>query len=163
MATVTDAPKIAELQLSNWQHTHPAIAQRLNRENVQSQWAHAITLQEAGGRVLVCESDGALVGVAAIEFEQEIGHLSLLEVAPEFRRQLFGSRLLNAVADIAHKTGCLQLRTWLNEDQKEGKLFLESIGWAATGATRTVSTETAEIGTPELTDHQIELTTSLAT
>lgn len=168
LANATDAPAIADLQITNWQRSHPAIAKLLDHEDVQSQWADAITRHSGSGRVLVCERGGAVVGVAAIEFGREAGRLSLLEVEPAVRRQLIGSRLLNAVADIAAQAGCLRLSAWLSTDQSGGRLFLESTGWVTSGATRTVSTDTEEKGQhgeeeTGFTEDQQELTTSLAT
>jgi N-acetylglutamate synthase-like GNAT family acetyltransferase len=160
LAHATDANEIAELQMANWHIEHPAVARLLDPRDVQTQWEQAIT-NHGSGRVLVCERNGTLVGVAAVEFKGETGLLSLLEVAPSVRRELIGSRLLNAVADIASQTGCFHLRAWLTTRQNDGKLFLESTGWAATGLTRTVRTETGVTGGSELTDQQIELFTSL--
>ena len=162
MANATDSDQITHLQITNWKLSHPEIAHLLDAEDVQSQWAHAITDQGARGRVLICERDGILVGVAAVEFDQDIGHLSLIEVAPDLRRTLIGSRLLNAAADLAHKSGCMRLNCWLNEDQHDGRLFLESTGWGISGASRTLGTVTDD---PDRTvvAHQIELTTSLET
>ncbi|MBT4948555.1 MAG: GNAT family N-acetyltransferase [Candidatus Nanopelagicales bacterium] len=162
LANATDSDQITHLQITNWKLSHPEIAHLLDAEDVQSQWAHAITDQGARGRVLICERDGILVGVAAVEFDQDIGHLSLIEVAPDLRRTLIGSRLLNAAADLAHKSGCMRLNCWLNEDQHDGRLFLESTGWGISGASRTLGTVTDD---PDRTvvAHQIELTTSLET
>ena len=162
LANATDSDQITHLQITNWKLSHPEIAHLLDAEDVQSQWAHAITDQGARGHVLICERDGILVGVAAVEFDQDIGHLSLIEVAPDLRRTLIGSRLLNAAADLAHKSGCMRLNCWLNEDQHDGRLFLESTGWGISGASRTLGTVTDD---PDRTvvAHQIELTTSLET
>ena len=162
LANATDSDQITHLQITNWKLSHPEIAHLLDAEDVQSQWAHAITDQGARGRVLICERDGILVGVAAVEFDPDIGHLSLIEVAPDLRRTLIGSRLLNAAADLAHKSGCMRLNCWLNEDQHDGRLFLESTGWGISGASRTLGTVTDD---PDRTvvAHQIELTTSLET
>ena len=162
LANATDSDQITHLQITNWKLSHPEIAHLLDAEDVQSQWAHAITDQGARGRVLICERDGILVGVAAVEFDQDIGHLSLIEVAPDLRRTLIGSRLLNAAAALAHKSGCMRLNCWLNEDQHDGRLFLESTGWGISGASRTLGTVTDD---PDRTvvAHQIELTTSLET
>ena len=162
LANATDSDQITHLQITNWKLSHPEIAHLLDAEDVQSQWAHATTDQGARGRVLICERDGILVGVAAVEFDQDIGHLSLIEVAPDLRRTLIGSRLLNAAADLAHKSGCMRLNCWLNEDQHDGRLFLESTGWGISGASRTLGTVTDD---PDRTvvAHQIELTTSLET
>ena len=159
MADDTDSHKIAELQITNWRLSHPDIARLLKHKHVQSQWSHAITDQGANGRVLICERNGVLVGVAAVEFEQEIGHLSLMEVAPDLRRGLIGSRLLNAVADLAQRSGCLRLISWINENQHDGQMFLESSGWSVTGATRTLGTESGDPNSVVVA--QIELTTSL--
>jgi GNAT superfamily N-acetyltransferase len=162
LADATDSDKISWLQITNWKRSHPEIAHLLDHEDVQSQWAHAITDQGTRGRVIICERDGVLVGVAAIEFDQEIGHLSLIEVAPDLRRALIGSRLLNAAADLAHRSGCVRLSCWLNEDQHDGQLFLESTGWGVSGATRTLSTAIDDPDSAVVVD-QIELTTSLKT
>lgn len=169
MANATDAQGITQLQISNWRLTHSVLAQSLDPREVESAWAQAITIYSDLGRVLVCERDGTLVGVTAIEFQGELGLISLLEVAPAVRRQLIGARLVNAVADIAGQAGCRHMSLWLNNNQSEAKKFFESIGWAPSGATRIVSVDLAEspdtrdlqIPGSELTEQQYELTTLL--
>lgn len=167
LAAATDSANIIDLQLTNWRLTHPALAELINREDAQSQWEQSITSQSDKGRVLICERNGTLVGVAAVEFDREVGLLSLLEVEPLARRQLVGARLLNAAADIASQAGCLELSAWLSADHLGGRQFLESTGWVSTGATRTVSThlwdEDPSDEGGELTEDQVEFTTSLAT
>ncbi len=173
LANATDAQRISQLQISNWQLTHSVVAQSLDPGDVESAWAQAITIHGDLGRVLVCERDGTLVGVIAIEFQGELGLISLLEVAPEVRRQLIGARLLNAVADIAGQAGCRHMSLWLNDDQSIAKKFFESMGWALSGATRTVSMDLTDLADmtdlidpqildSELTEQQCELTTSLS-
>jgi N-acetylglutamate synthase-like GNAT family acetyltransferase len=163
LANATDACAITQLQLSNWQLTHTELAQSLVPKDVESAWTQAITIQGDIGRVLVCERDGVLVGFAAIEFSGEVGLVSLLEVAPDVRRQLIGARLLNAVADIALQAGCRHMSLWLNTEQSGGQEFFESMGWALSGATRIVSTgtKTPDSDLTEFTEEEYELTTSL--
>lgn len=169
LANATDARDISRLQISNWRLTHSDLAQSLDPGQVESAWAQAITIYGDLGRVLVCERDGILVGVIALEFQGELGLISLLEVSPEVRRQLIGARLLNAVADIAGQAGCQHMSLWLNKDQSDARKFFESMGWAQSGATRTVSADLTEFTDPkdpqipssELTEHQYELTTLL--
>ena len=163
MANATDAPRITQLQISNWQLSVPEVAQKLIPAEVESKWAQAITFHGDIGRVLVCEREGNLIGIAAIEFSGEASLLSLLEVAPEFRRQLVGARLINAVADLAQQAGCHHMTLWLNVDQTDAQLFFESMGWAPSGATRTVSSsDLNEHPQPELTEQQREFTTNLS-
>jgi len=162
LARATDAPRITNLQMENWRISHPEIARLLIPAEVQLQWTQAITNDGARGRVLVCERDHIMVGVAVVEFDGEMGTLTLLEVEPAARRQLVGARLLNAVADIAATAGCLQLCAWLTADQMAGKKFLESTGWVNSGASRTVSTDPGESANSALRTDQIEWTTALA-
>lgn len=173
LANATDALGITQLQISNWQLTRSVLAQSLNLGDVELAWAQAITIHGNLGRVLVCEREGTLVGVIAIEFQGESGLISLLEVAPEVRRQLIGARLLNAVADIAGQAGCRRMSLWLNDDQSDAQKFFESMGWALSGATRTVSADLADLADlmnttepqmpgSELTEQQYELITSLS-
>jgi N-acetylglutamate synthase-like GNAT family acetyltransferase len=161
LANATDARAITQLQLSNWLHSHAELAQSLVAKDVESAWVQAITIQSDLGRVLVCERDGILVGVAAIEFLGGIGQISLLEVAPETRRQLIGARLVNAVADIALQAGCEQMSLWLSAAQSQGQLFFESMGWAPSGATRILGSANGDLDS-QVTERQHELTTSLA-
>jgi N-acetylglutamate synthase-like GNAT family acetyltransferase len=161
LANASDAAAITQLQLSNWQLTHSALAQSLVPTDVESAWAQAITIHGDSGRVLVCEREGALVGIAAIEFFGEDGQISLLEVAPEVRRQLIGARLLNAVADIAHQAGCRHMSLWLSIEQSDAQQFFESMGWATSGSTRTLSTAIGASDS-QLTEQQHELTTALS-
>jgi hypothetical protein len=53
---------------------------------------------------------------------------------------------------------------WLSNEQTVGRQFFESMGWAQSGVTRTVSTVNwvSDSGEAEITEQQTELTTSLA-
>lgn len=164
LANASDAQGVAQIQISNWQFAHPAVAQTLDLAEVESAWAQAVINQNDIGRVLVCERDGKLIGTAAIEFNGHVGVLSLLEVAHEVRRQLVGARLLNAVADIARQAGCQQLSLWLSTGELAGQQFFKSLGWAPSGATRVVSTINDALDShlnPPQTEQQLELVTSL--
>ena len=158
LAKATDAPLITELQLANWHISHPEIAEFLDSRDVQDQWESAIKDQGSRGRVLVCERDLVVVGVAAIEFEDQLGQLSLLEVTPTCRRQLIGSRLLNAVADIAGRAGASSMYSWVATADTSAQEFLESTGFTHTGATRTI---VFHDGSTDLLTDQMYLSTKL--
>ena len=158
MAKATDAPLITELQLANWHISHPEIAEFLDSRDVQVQWESAIRDQSSRGRVLVCERDLVVVGVAAIEFEDQLGQLSLLEVTPTCRRQLIGSRLLNAVADIAGRAGASSMYSWVATADTSAQEFLESTGFTHTGATRTIGFHD---GSTDLLTDQMYMSTNL--
>ena len=158
MAKATDAPLITELQLANWHISHPEIAEFLDSRDVQVQWESAIRDQGSRGRVLVCERDLVVVGVAAIEFEDQLGQLSLLEVTPTCRRQLIGSRLLNAVADIAGRAGASSMYSWVATADTSAQEFLESTGFTHTGATRTIGFHD---GSTDLLTDQMYMSTNL--
>ena len=158
LAKATDAPLITELQLANWHISHPEIAEFLDSRDVQVQWESAIRDQGSRGRVLVCERDLVVVGVAAIEFEDQLGQLSLLEVTPTCRRQLIGSRLLNAVADIAGRAGASSMYSWVATADTSAQEFLESTGFTHTGATRTIGFHD---GSTDLLTDQMYMSTNL--
>ena len=158
LAKATDAPLITELQLANWHISHPEIAEFLDSRDVQDQWESAIRDQSSRGRVLVCERDLVVVGVAAIEFEDQLGQLSLLEVTPTCRRQLIGSRLLNAVADIAGRAGASSMYSWVATADTSAQEFLESTGFTHTGATRTIGFHD---GSTDLLTDQMYMSTNL--
>ena len=158
LAKATDAPLITELQLANWHISHPEIAEFLDSRDVQDQWESAIRDQGSRGRVLVCERDLVVVGVAAIEFEDQLGQLSLLEVTPTCRRQLIGSRLLNAVADIAGRAGASSMYSWVATADTSAQEFLESTGFTHTGATRTIGFHD---GSTDLLTDQMYMSTNL--
>ena len=158
LAKATDAPLITELQLANWHISHPEIAEFLDSRDVQVQWESAIRDQSSRGRVLVCERDLVVVGVAAIEFEDQLGQLSLLEVTPTCRRQLIGSRLLNAVADIAGRAGASSMYSWVATADTSAQEFLESTGFTHTGATWTIGYHD---GSTDLLTDQMYMSTNL--
>ena len=158
LAKATDAPLITELQLANWHISHPEIAEFLDSRDVQVQWESAIRDQSSRGRVLVCERDLVVVGVAAIEFEDQLGQLSLLEVTPTCRRQLIGSRLLNAVADVAGRAGASSIYSWVATADTPAQEFLESTGFTHTGATRTIGFHD---GSTDLLTDQMYMSTNL--
>ena len=84
LANAMDAPAITQLQLSNWQLSHAELAQTLVSEDVEFAWAQAITIHTDLGRVLICERDGTLVGVAAVEFWGKSARFPSSRLSPRY-------------------------------------------------------------------------------
>jgi GNAT superfamily N-acetyltransferase len=66
--------------------------------------------------------------------------VATLLVEPRWGRRGHGSRLLAAVADLAHAGGARRLQAWLLEPDQVSARFFESAGWAPDGWARTLET-----------------------
>lgn len=143
LARLDDAPGIAQLQLRSWEHRGITVDEIRDTPDVTHQWELAITTRQSEGRVIVVESNAHVVGFGAIAIVQsgEFSELVALEVHPTHRRQGVGSRLINAVADIATRMNTPAIRAWIEDSEIEAQALLRETGWDITGATRAVRTE----------------------
>jgi GNAT superfamily N-acetyltransferase len=143
LATVGDAVGIGSVQLAAWNDRGIDLIDGFATDDIKDMWVDAIVHQSDHGRVMVTTWDDQIVGYCAIERSAHptVVALSALEVLPDRRNHGVGSRLINMAADVAGRMGAHEIRTWIGDNEATTMGFLESAGWALTGASRTVSEE----------------------
>ncbi|UOY01589.1 GNAT family N-acetyltransferase [Blastococcus sp. PRF04-17] len=152
-----DAAEIARIQVVTWRTAYravlpAAVLDEWDAEAAETSWRRAVTAPPTPGHgVLVALERNTVVGFAAYEPPELPGgerpdpagptsELSTLLVEPRWGRRGHGSRLLAAVADLAHGSGAARLQTWLLEEDRVSAGFYESAGWAPDGWARTLET-----------------------
>jgi putative acetyltransferase len=84
--------------------------------------------------VLVCEEDGAALGVAG----SRAGWLDGLYVLPEWWGHGVGRRLHDDVLDRQRAAGSTRCHLWVLEHNDRARRFYERLGWHENGDTRVV-------------------------
>lgn len=144
-ANETDLPCLAEA-LVRLQEAHARAFSDLYRPfSAGDATQHlAELLLRSDALVRVVEHEGAVVGhvVMLIEtkpaslftYERRAGHLVQIEVAPEFRRQGYGSLLLEECERLAKAKGLqrLVLEVWAFNDS--ARAFFQAVGYEELGA-----------------------------
>jgi ribosomal-protein-alanine N-acetyltransferase len=82
--------------------------------------------------VVVARSDQRVVAFALMYFGDEIGHLNLLAVDPQWRRQYCGRRLMEWLLASAEVAGIKRIDLELRAENTGAKLFYESVGFVQT-------------------------------
>ncbi|MEO7981917.1 MAG: GNAT family N-acetyltransferase, partial [Sporichthyaceae bacterium] len=150
-ATDDDAPALARIQAAVWARVHadrlPAeVLEVVGSEGAAAQWRSAVTEPPSPRhRVLTALAGERVVGFAALAPASDPdtipsldGELLVLCVDPSDTGAGHGSRLVNAVADLARIDGVRHLHSWLADDEADLRAFLVGSGWAADGATRSL-------------------------
>lgn len=130
IASVDDARAIAEFQTSCWRESYVGLVPQDYLDSVgaatrQRRWATRIF--ERHRTVLIAESDGAIVGVAAHGLRDEVLELMSLYVAAGLR----GSGLAQQLLDAAISDEPAQL--WVFEGNERAIGFYVRNGFAADG------------------------------
>lgn len=146
-----DAGTIARIQAAVWARVHgdrlpTEVLEAVGSPEAAGQWRTAATdPPSARHRVLVALAGDRVVGFAALApaydpdtAADQDGEVLALCVDPAESGHGHGSRLLNAVADVAREDGVRHLHVWLAAAETELRAFLESSGWAADGAVRSL-------------------------
>jgi GNAT superfamily N-acetyltransferase len=150
-ATPADAEDIARIQAAVWASVHgdglPAeVLDTVGSAEAADRWRSAATDPPSPRhRVLTALAGNTVVGFAALAPASDPdtvpaldGELLALCVDPAESGHGHGSRLVNAVADLARIDGVDHLHSWIAEDETRLRAFLVGAGWAADGATRTL-------------------------
>ncbi len=99
-------------------------------------WSEAIIRDEmaqANRSYLVVEEDDDIIGFGGIMFVDEDAHVTTLGIAPEQRRQYFGSRLLLALIDRALEVGARHLTLEVRESNFDAQQLYEQFGFVPMG------------------------------
>jgi ribosomal protein S18 acetylase RimI-like enzyme len=150
VAWASDAPAIAQVQLTGWQEMYDAaLPPGATTDSVADAWRTALDKPgDARNRVLVALARARVVGYAITTPSDDPdadqvadGVIAELYVLPAERRQGHGSRLLQACAETLAADRFTRLTCWLATTDDDARRFLTEAGWAADGATRELGDE----------------------
>ena len=148
--TPGDAAELARIQAAAWARVHPdlpaEVLHTVGSPQAARQWATATgSPPSPRHRVLVAVAGEQVVGFAVLAPAADAdtvpsldGELLGLYVDPASTGEGHGSRLVNAVADVARLDGVQHLHAWLADAETDLRGFLEAAGWAEDGAVRTL-------------------------
>ena len=169
-AGAADAPAVAAVQAAAWAQTFagglpPEVIDLLVGPDAVEQWRRAAAEPPSGRhRLLVAETAGDVVGFAAVGPAADAdldahtaAELMAIGVLPGRTGEGHGSRLVNASVDHLRGDGFATAYVWLT-DADPLRPFLESAGWAADGARRSLDLH----GDGEVLVDQLRLHTSIA-
>ncbi|HEX5017773.1 MAG TPA: GNAT family N-acetyltransferase, partial [Actinomycetes bacterium] len=172
-ARLVDAADFAAVQRRSWQASAAtmAIPEPPELEHMERLWERSITVPPSDRHQTWVAVDRTpdsetVVGVAAVAPASDPDvdanrciELLVLTVQPESRGRGHGSRLLSAALDTAGERGESEAVAWVASGDDGTRRFLESAGWIADGAFRTLSDDEEN---PEAALRQVRLATSLA-
>ncbi len=117
-------------------------ADALPAADIEQQWAAAISSPPSRKhRVFVATDGPRVVGFAALAPTEIIA----LEVAPEYRRQGHGSRLLAACVDTLRVAEATEVRAWAFEGDTAREAFFEGAGLGEGGVRRVIEGPNGEL------------------
>jgi GNAT superfamily N-acetyltransferase len=150
-ATPGDADELARIQAAVWARVHdgalPAdVLEAVGSPEAAERWRVAIAEPPSSRhRVLTALAGDRVVGFAALAPASDPdtiptldGELLALCVDPPDSGAGHGSRLVNAVADVAREDGVHHLHAWLAAAEQDLRAFLVGAGWDDDGATRSL-------------------------
>ena len=148
-ATADDAPELARIQAAVWRAVHDGrlpedVLDAVGSPDAADQWRSAATAPPSPRhRVLTALAGDVVVGFAALAPASDPdtspgvdAELLALCVDPAATGAGHGSRLVNAVADLARIDGFQHLQAWLAADETDLRDFLAGAGWDLDGAGR---------------------------
>jgi ribosomal protein S18 acetylase RimI-like enzyme len=86
-------------------------------------------LQRDADLFLVAEIEGRIVGSVLGGFDGRRGMMYHMAVAPQFRRQGLGLRLMRELERRLHDKGCIRYYLLVTQDNKTAIKFYEHNGW----------------------------------
>lgn len=169
-ASAADARAVAVVQSAAWEQTFagdlpPELIDVLRGPDAVEQWRRAAAEPPSGRhRLLVAETAAEVVGFAALgpasdeDLEADTAaELLAIGVLPGRTGEGHGSRLVNAAVDLLREDGFVTAYVWI-DDSDPLRPFLESAGWAADGARRSLDLH----GDGEVLMDQLRLHTSIS-
>lgn len=150
VAWAADAEAIGAVQARSWLRSYASllpqpVVDRIDGAAFAAAWQEAVTKPpSARHRVLVALDHGRVVGFAATapsedpDAEPLDGEIVAFHVDPGAQGAGHGSRLVAAVVDTLRADGFTHARIWVLSGDDELRGFVESAGWGADGAHRTL-------------------------
>jgi ribosomal-protein-alanine N-acetyltransferase len=136
LARAADAREIAEM-------SRDLIEQGLSWSWTPARVQHFITAAESSVVVARRERrgefwregprDGHIAAFAIMHFGNDVAHLNLLAVAPQYRRQGLGRQLLNWLTATAIEAGVFRINLELRTNNGGARAFYESLGFDQLG------------------------------
>jgi len=149
-ASPDDAPTVAAVQAASWKQTFagtlpPALLDLLRGPQAIEQWRRAAAEPpDRRHHLLVAQAGAEVVGFVALApasdpdtLADTDAELVAIGVLPDRMREGHGSRLVNAAVDHLRADGYATARVWVTGSDPL-RPFLESAGWAADGAHRSL-------------------------
>ena len=99
-------------------------------------WSESIIADELAQSTrtyLVVEQGDGIVGFGGLMFVEEDAHITTLGIAPDERRQHFGSRLLLALIEYALEVGSRHLTLEVRESNDNAQQLYEQFGFSTVG------------------------------
>jgi ribosomal protein S18 acetylase RimI-like enzyme len=126
LARASDAREIAEM------------SRDLIEEGLTWSWTPARVqhfIMGAESSVVVARRGGArcLAAFAIMHFGDEVAHLNLLAVAPDYRRQGLGRQLMDWLTATAIEAGVFRINLELRTQNAQARAFYESLGFDQLG------------------------------
>lgn len=149
-AIADDAADLARIQAAVWAVVHPGLPDdvlaTVGSGDAAEQWRRSAAAPPSPRhRVLTALAGETVVGFAALAPASDPDTIPALDaellalcVDPAATGAGHGSRLVNAVADLARIDGFHHLHAWLADDEKDLRAFLVGSGWEADGARRSL-------------------------
>lgn len=149
-AWAADAEAIGQVQARAWLRTYAEVLPKPVLNDIDATafaqvWRQAITRPpSAKHRVLVALDEGTVAGFAATtpsddpDAEPTDGEIVAFHIDPNAHGRGHGSRLVAAVADTLRADGFTHARIWVVVEDDGLRTFLESAGWGADSAHRTL-------------------------
>lgn len=144
-----DAPVLGAVQAHGWRTSYAALLPEharmaLEPADLAAAWSEAVSAPPSPRhQVLVATAQGDVVGFVAFGPGEDAdsdpaadAEILVLVVDPDAQHRGHGSRLLNAAVETMREDGFGTVRTWVPDADQPRRLFLESAGFGADGATR---------------------------
>jgi ribosomal protein S18 acetylase RimI-like enzyme len=128
LARASDAREIAEM-------SRDLIEEGLTWSWTPARVQHFITGAESSVVVARRARSGArcLAAFAIMHFGDEVAHLNLLAVAPDYRRQGLGRQLMDWLTATAIEAGVFRINLELRTQNAQARAFYESLGFDQLG------------------------------
>lgn len=141
-AVVDDAEEIAGIHVRSFVSTYAHLP--LTRHSAEKGLAERVEiwkgrLAAAGGRTLVAEEDGKIVGFVHLgpdPDDPQLGHIHSLHIDPEHTGRGIGARLVAAARDALVGDGYRTATLWAVADNDRTRSFYERLGWEHDGGRR---------------------------
>jgi ribosomal protein S18 acetylase RimI-like enzyme len=139
-AAAKDLAEIAELHAASWRVAYrgilpDAFLDGALIEDRMARWSGTLERMAPSDRLLIAESDGALLGFVAAWTSEALGceggfdlYINNLHVRPELRGQKLGEHLMRTLARTLADTGEVRAYLWLLDGNEPAHRFYRRLG-----------------------------------